>query len=60
MSDELFKKLPVEAQEKLIANYPLGLGSPEDIGNACRFLLSNASKWITGTNMMIDGGFSAK
>ncbi len=60
MSDELFNKLPVEAQEKLLSNYPLGLGRPDDIGNACRFLLSNASRWITGTNMMIDGGYSVQ
>jgi NAD(P)-dependent dehydrogenase (short-subunit alcohol dehydrogenase family) len=60
MSDELFEKLPIELQEKLISNYPLGLGTPKDIANACRFLLSNSSRWITGINMVIDGGYSAK
>lgn len=38
--------------------YPLGIGKPEDVANAAIFLLSEASKWITGTNMLLDGGYS--
>ena len=40
--------------------HPLGLGKPEDVANACVFLLSDASRWITGTNMIIDGGYLAR
>src|SRR5574344_1843795 len=37
--------------------YPLGrYGNPEDIANAIVFLLSDASSWITGTELKIDGG----
>jgi NAD(P)-dependent dehydrogenase (short-subunit alcohol dehydrogenase family) len=36
--------------------YPLGYGSPIDIANLTLFLLSERSKWITGTNIIIDGG----
>ena len=39
-------------------NYPLGYGKPEDVANAIVFLLSGASSWITGTNLVIDGGAS--
>jgi NAD(P)-dependent dehydrogenase (short-subunit alcohol dehydrogenase family) len=39
-------------------NYPLGYGKPEDVANAIVFLLSDASSWITGTNLVIDGGAS--
>ncbi|MFJ6698972.1 SDR family NAD(P)-dependent oxidoreductase [Streptomyces sp. NPDC091272] len=35
------------------------LGSPEDIGNACVFLASDAAGWITGTDLVVDGGVSA-
>lgn len=40
--------------------HPLGLGNPEDIANACVYLLSNASRWMTGTNLIIDGGYTAR
>jgi NAD(P)-dependent dehydrogenase (short-subunit alcohol dehydrogenase family) len=38
----------------------LGFGRPRDIANAVAFLLSDAARWITGTNLMVDGGYSAK
>lgn len=38
---------------------PLGrLGQPVDIANACLFLVSRASDWITGVNLVVDGGVS--
>lgn len=35
----------------------LGLGEPIDIANAARFLASDASKWMTGVELPVDGGF---
>ncbi len=35
----------------------LGFGEPEDVANAVVFLLSEASKWITGTTLFVDGGY---
>ncbi len=35
---------------------PFGYGEPIDIANGCVFLLSNASKWVTGSSFVIDGG----
>lgn len=53
-----------KTNEKLLAEtlakYPLGFGEPEDVANTCLFLLSDASKWITGTEIIIDGGYTAK
>jgi len=37
----------------------LGVGTPEDVANAAAFLLSDASKFITGTSMVVDGGYLA-
>ncbi|HEU4719242.1 MAG TPA: SDR family oxidoreductase [Bacteroidia bacterium] len=37
--------------------YPLGAGLPEDIANAAIYLLSPASRWVTGINIILDGGF---
>lgn len=41
-------------------NHPLGFGDPGDVANAVMFLLSKAARWITGTNLIIDGGYCAK
>ncbi len=39
---------------------PLGrLGTPEDVGNACVFLASPLAAWITGHDLVVDGGVSA-
>ena len=50
--------------ETLVANYRnlhlLGFGSPGDIADAAIFLLSDASRWVTGTSMAVDGGYTAK
>jgi NAD(P)-dependent dehydrogenase (short-subunit alcohol dehydrogenase family) len=40
--------------------HPLGLGKTEDIANACVFLLSDASRWMTGQNLIVDGGYTVK
>ena len=37
----------------------LGIGKPEDVANAAAFLLSDASRFITGTSMIVDGGYMA-
>lgn len=39
-------------------NYPLGFGEAEDVANAAVFLLSSASRWITGTTIIMDGGLT--
>jgi NAD(P)-dependent dehydrogenase (short-subunit alcohol dehydrogenase family) len=41
------------------ARHPLGFGRPEDVANAAIFLLSDAGQWITGTNLVVDGGYLA-
>ena len=52
------------SEEELEANaksYPLGrLGKPEDIANGIVFLLSDASCWITGISLIIDGGVTLR
>lgn len=46
-----------EELEKDMANYPLKrYGKPEEIAWAIIYLLSDASAWVTGTQLIIDGG----
>ena len=40
--------------------YPLGYGSPEDVANTVAFLLSDATKWMTGTDIVLDGGLTLR
>jgi NAD(P)-dependent dehydrogenase (short-subunit alcohol dehydrogenase family) len=40
-------------------DYPLGAGLPSDIANAVAFLMSEQARWITGHQMVVDGGRSA-
>lgn len=45
--------------ERLTRDYPLGVGLPSDIGDAVEFLLSDRARWITGHQLVVDGGRSA-
>lgn len=56
MLDEAFKNLPQEQYQKEKSKYPFGIGQPEDVANLIVFLLSPASKWITGQTIKMDGG----
>lgn len=48
-----------EGENEDLKNYPLGrYANPEDIAWGIIYLLSNASRWVTGTNMVIDGGLT--
>jgi NAD(P)-dependent dehydrogenase (short-subunit alcohol dehydrogenase family) len=42
--------------EKALHEYPLGIGEPEDIANMAEFLISDKAKWITGQEIIVDGG----
>ena len=59
MVDELESILLPEQLEKLYAEYPLGLGEPEDVAYAIACLLAPAARWITGTALVLDGGYTA-
>lgn len=50
--------LKTESGVAHLQTYPLGVGHPEDITNLACFLLSDEARWITGQNIVIDGGRS--
>ena len=51
--------LPQEAIDAIAARHPLGLGSPTDLVSAYSYLASDASRWTTGSAVVVDGGYSA-
>ena len=59
LTEALFDKLNEEQMTTLIKNHPMGLGDVTDIANGVLYLLSDLSKWVTGTNLVIDGGYSS-
>jgi NAD(P)-dependent dehydrogenase (short-subunit alcohol dehydrogenase family) len=60
MHEALSESLTESQKVELSAAAPLGLGRPRDVSYAMAFLLSDASRWITGTTLVVDGGYSAQ
>lgn len=50
-----------DVEAAFVAAHPIGrLGSARDVANAVRFLAADASAWITGIELSVDGGWSAR
>jgi NAD(P)-dependent dehydrogenase (short-subunit alcohol dehydrogenase family) len=60
MTEKAFKLLAPAQVAELESNHPLGPGSPEDVARAAAFLLAPESRWITGTDLTVDGGYTAR
>lgn len=58
MMQNALETMNEEDREKRVEGFPLGLGKTTDISNACIFLLSDASRWVTGQNLVVDGGYT--
>jgi NAD(P)-dependent dehydrogenase (short-subunit alcohol dehydrogenase family) len=56
MLDDTAEKYSDEAVRKIEAQQLLGLGEPEDVANTVVFFLSDASRWITASNLVLGGG----
>jgi NAD(P)-dependent dehydrogenase (short-subunit alcohol dehydrogenase family) len=60
MIEESFSKLSQDQIQKIESSFPLGTGTPEDVAKAAAFLLAPQNRWITGIDMVLDGGYTAQ
>ena len=56
MLDDTAEKYSGEAVKKIEEQQLLGLGEPVDVANTVVFFLSDASRWITASNLVVGGG----
>ena len=60
MSKKMLQLLTPEQIIQIEAMHPLGFGQPRDVANAIAFLLADTGKWITGTSLVVDGGYTSR
>jgi NAD(P)-dependent dehydrogenase (short-subunit alcohol dehydrogenase family) len=60
MHDRLINGIGTDAILSYEKAHLLGFGDPKDIANAALFLLSPASTWVTGTTLVVDGGYMVR
>ena len=64
MVEQAMGSLPAEEsqtiEERLMREIPMGvMGEPLDIANGCLFLASEESSYMTGSELIIDGGYTS-
>lgn len=59
MMESVFQNMSPEQFTLAEQMHPLGIGMPRDVANAAAFLLAETSRWITGTTLVVDGGYTA-
>lgn len=57
MTDDMMNDPDLAA--RIQSQYPLGVGKTSDIASAVEFLLSDNSRWVTGHQLVVDGGCTA-
>jgi len=58
MTEASSSRMSEEQWARIAAMHPLGTGQPEDVARAAVFLLDPRNTWITGSDLVIDGGYT--
>ncbi len=59
MGANIKSKVGENQYQAIVDAHPLGLGKPEDVAMSVSFLLSDAARWVTGTSLVVDGGYTS-
>ena len=59
MAEKLESSLTAEQFEAIKRMHPLGIGTSRDVSYAVAFLLADTGRWITGSELVVDGGYTA-
>lgn len=60
MFQEMKNLMGAEQIALIESSHPLGIGQPRDVAHAIAFMLADTGRWITGTTLVVDGGYTAK
>ena len=60
MLEQVRESLPAEQFAAMERAHPLGFGKPLDVAYAIAFLIAETGRWITGSTLTVDGGYSAQ
>lgn len=60
LMENMLASLSDEQRAERTSGFPLGLGRPSDISATAMFLLSDGARWITGQNIVVDGGYTSR
>ena len=58
MTEATGSRMSQEQWAHIAALHPLGTGAPEDVARAAAFMLDPANAWMTGADLVIDGGYT--
>jgi 3-oxoacyl-[acyl-carrier protein] reductase len=59
MFDRMASPWDAQQRARVEEDHPLGLGEPLDVAHSVAFLLADTARWITGTVLTVDGGYTA-
>lgn len=60
MAERTEKSMHADQFQYVLDQHPMGIGEPEDVAGSIAFLISNASRWVTGVNQLVDGGYMSR
>lgn len=60
MTESAGSRMSEEQWARIAAMHPLGVGNPEDVARAAAFMLSPRNPWLTGADLVIDGGYTVR